>query len=414
MDGSGSILLILFILMIFSALFAGAETALLSLEASKIRAMQERKVMGIGLLEKIKQHPKKLIITILVWNNIINVLIPVLTTVWATNLFGNEYLGVITGVISLLLIIFGEILPKNLAIAHNEKYALMIAPLMYAVMRISFPLVYVLEKFSDALTPHHQKSGITEEEVLALVSMGAENGGITREQKMHIGNLLEFSSITAEEIMTPRTKIQAVENIKTLKEAREFMLENAHTRVPVFQDDLDHITDIITLRDILESSEEYEDEKLVKNLDLRSPYFVPITKKISALFKDFQKQGIHMAIVVDEYGGTAGLVTMEDIFEEIFGDIRDESDEDEDTMIQRIEEKSWRLSPRMTVDEVFENTGIWITEEEDDTEKSLSLFLLEKLERFPRKGESIEFETCTLTIEKIGNKTVELIRLTQK
>ncbi len=414
MDSPGSIMLLLFFLMACSALFAGAETALLSLENTRVRAMQERKVVGVKFLEKIKSHPKKLIITILIWNNIINVLIPVIITVWATQQFGNEYLGLVTGVISLLLIIFGEILPKNIAIAHNERYALLIAPVIYLVMKISYPLVYLLEKFSDMVMPPHQRSRITEEEVLAMVSMGAENGGITREQKMHIGNLLEFSSITAEEVMTPRTKIQAIENTRTLKEARMIMLENAHTRLPVFQDDLDHITDIITLRDILESSEEYEDEKLVKNLDLRSPYFVPITKKISALFKEFQRQGIHMAIVVDEYGGTAGLVTMEDIFEEIFGDIRDESDEEDDTMIKKIEEKSWRISPRMTIDEVFENTGVWITEKEEDSEKSLSLFLLEKLERFPRKGESLEFGTCQLIIEKIGNKTVELIRLIAK
>lgn len=405
-----SILFLLLGLIILSGLFSGSESALLSLEETRVRAMKEKKVTGIHFVEKLKSNPKRLIITILVGNNLVNILIPVLATVWGTKTFGDSALGIITGVLTIILLIFGEIIPKNFALAHNEKFSLLISPFLYFLSKILAPILWVFEKISDLLTPKGAKRSITEEEVLAVVSMGEEQGGISREEKTRIENLLDFSETTVQEIMTPRTKIEALEDGKTLADAREFFLQSSHTRIPVFHSDLDHITDIITLRDILESSEDHADDKLIKNLELRTPYIIPVTKKISSLFAEFQRQRIHMAIVIDEHGGTAGLVTMEDIFEEIFGDIHDETDT-EDFSFEQVNEKNWKLPAKITVEEVFEKTSTWISNEDEDSDKTLSLLLLEKLERFPRKGEIVEFQGAKLVIEKIDEKRIDQIRM---
>ncbi len=405
-----SILFILLGLIILSGIFSGSESALLSLEETKLRAMKEKKVSGIRYLEKVKNDPKTLIITILVGNNLVNILIPVLATVWGTATFGDSSLGIITGVLTIILLIFGEIIPKNFALAHNEKFSLLVAPFIYFLSKLIFPAVWVFGKISDLVTPKGAEQSITEEEVLAMVSMGEEHGGITKEEKMRIGNLLDFSNTTVQEVMTPRTKIEGIEETETFDFAKTFFLKNSHTRIPVFKENLDNITDIITLRDVLEFSEEHSGEKLVKNLELKTPYFVPITKKISTLFQDFQKQHIHLAIVLDEHGGTAGLITMEDIFEEIFGDIHDETDREEKSL-EQVNEKTWKIQPQMTVEEVFEETGIWISSDDNDSEKNISLLLLNKLERFPRKGESVCFEGATLIIEKMNERSVEQIRM---
>jgi len=415
MEDSG-ILIAMFFLILLSGLFSGSESALLSLEDATLRTMKEKKTRGVEILEKLKSNPKRLIITILLGNNIVNILLPVLATVWGTTTFGDGDLviGMVTGGLTFILLLFGEILPKNFAITHNKKFSLIVAPFLFFLGKVLFPLIWIFEKISDAVTPEKEDDGISEAEVLAMVAMSEEHGEITLKEKKRIKNLLDFSDTLVSEVMTPRTKINGFNESDTLKDAKKIFKECSHSRMPIYEENIDSIKKIITLRDIWEASEEHSDEKLVKNLELRTPYFVPITKKISDLFEDFQRQQTHLAIVLDEHGGTAGLITMEDIFEEIFGEIRDETDTEEELESQNIEKGVWKISPRMTIEEICEETKISISENEEDQEKNLSFFVLEKLGRFPRRGETIEFSDVNVVVEKMEGHSVELFRIVKK
>ena len=417
MENSG-ILIAMFFLILLSGLFSGSESALLSLEDATLRTMKEKKIRGIDILEKLKSNPKRLIITILLGNNVVNILLPVLATVWGTTAFSDSnpdiVLGFVTGGLTFILLLFGEILPKNFAITHNQKFSIIVAPFLFFLGKALFPIIWVFEKISDKVTPDIEDAGISEAEVLAMVAMSEENGEITLKEKTRIKNLLNFSDTLVSEVMTPRTKINGFDEMDTLGDAKKIFKECPHSRMPVYEENIDSIKKIMTLRDIWEASEEYSDEKLVKNLELRTPYFVPITKKISDLFEDFQRQQTHLAIVLDEHGGTAGLITMEDIFEEIFGEIRDETDYKEESESENIQAGVWKISPRMTIEEIFEETKIAISEKDEDQEKNLSFFVLEKLGRFPRKGETIEFSKANVVIEKMEGHSVELFRIVKK
>jgi putative hemolysin len=405
-----SILITLLFLIILSGLFSGSESALLSLEETKMRAMKRRNIKGFIFLEKLKAKPKRLIITILIGNNLVNILIPVLATVWGTAQFGQESLGFITGALTIILLIFGEIIPKNFALSHNELFALIVSPFLYLLSRILLPIIILFEKLSDLVTPKENKKTITETEVLEMVSMGEEHGGITKEEKERITNLLNFQNTTVKEVMTPRKQINTLSENDTLKTAKKIFLDNPHSRIPVYKEDIDSIISIITFRDVFEALSKYNEDKLIKNIELKTAYIIPTTKKISSLFKEFQKQRIHIAIILDEYGGTAGIVTMEDIIEDILGDIHDETDQDSNC-VEKVNNNTWTLLPTLTIEEIFESTGIWVDSNINNKNKTISLLILEKLERFPRKGEEILFNKSTFIIEKINKKNVEQIRM---
>ncbi len=421
--GDSSVFIVIAILIIISAVLSGAESAILSLSESKVREMVEKNVRFINYLSSLKKNQKQVIITILLGSNTVNILIPTLGTMWVTENYGETVhvdlaMGISTFVLTFLILFFGEILPKSFAVAYNEKFSLYVSPLLYFLTKVLAPLVWFFEKLSDFITSDVSNNGISEAEVLAMVSMSEEHGEITAKEKTRIKNLLDFSDTLVSDVMTPRTKINSISEDSTLQSAKELFKESPHSRIPVYEESIDKIVKILSLRDIWNASEDHGDNKLVKNLELRTPYFVPITKNISDLFEDFQRQQVHIAIVLDEHGGTAGLITMEDIFEEIFGEIRDETDIDEIEETESVKEGVWKVSPRMTLEEIEEETGVSLytnsEEKEEHSEKNLSFFILEKLGRFPRKGEIIEFKNAEIIVEKIEGYAVELFRIVKK
>jgi len=418
-----SVFIVIAILIMISAVLSGAESAILSLSESKVRAMIEKKVRFVNYLDFLKKNQKQVIITILLGSNTVNILIPTLGTLWVTAKYGETVnadlaMGVSTFALTFLILFFGEILPKSFAVAYNEKFSLYVSPLLFVLTKFLKPLVWFFEKLSDFFTSGRENSGISEAEVLAMVSMSEEHGEITAKEKTRIKNLLDFSDTLVLDVMTPRTKINSISEDSTLLEVKEIFKESPHSRIPVYEETIDKIVKIVSLRDVWNASEEHGDDKLVKNLELRTPYFVPITKNISDLFEDFQRQQVHIAIVLDEHGGTAGLITMEDIFEEIFGEIRDETDFDEVEETESVKEGVWKVSPRMTLEEIEDETGacLYANDEEKEvhSEKNLSFFILEKLGRFPRKGEIIELQNADVIVEKMEGHAVELFRIVKK
>ena len=409
------ILILLVILIILSSFFSGSEAALLSIGRAKVRALREQKKMGAKALEWLKNHPKRLIITILIGNNIVNVLLPVLATLWATREFGDHIIGIVTGVLTLILLVFGEIVPKNIGQLHNQKFALLAAPILYYLTRILAPIVWIFEKFSDVMVSKKRQDPITEDEVLAMVYLGAEGGAIEEEEKELIKNVLEFTDTTTEEVMTPRIDIEAMDANTTLGDAVEFFITHSHSRIPVYEEGIDNIIGIVTIKQALKAWKEYEEHKLIKNIELKMPMFVPTTKKIDNVFRDFQRQRVHMAVVVDQHGGTAGVVTMEDVLEEVFGEITDESDVD-DIVVRKLSDNSWIVPGNIELHEMKDQTGIDLMnhENEQDDDKVLSLFVLEQIEDIPERGDVVETEVADLVVEKMDGHKIEKIRILKK
>jgi len=405
--------LLLFLLLI-SALFSGAETAIMSLEMSRIKALKAKKKRSVEIVEWLKENPRKVIITLLIVNNVLNTVITVLATILTDDLIDGDQKGmaltVVTVVVAFFLIIFGDVLPKSIAVVHREKYSLFIAPFVFFLTKVFVPFIFLLEILINFFTPYKEQQKVTEEEVLAMVSMGEAHGEITSQERDRIESVLELSDTKVSEIMTPRTDITAIEEKEIVETAIEFFRKHQYSRIPVYQGDMDNVVGILTMREILEAAEQKERNRMVKNIEMKSPFFIPITKKIAELLEDFKRQKTHIAIVVDEHGGTAGLVTMEDILEEIFGEIQDETDEDED-LIRKIDENIWASPPNITVEEVYDETGILLDPDENNQGKTLSLLILEVLERFPRRGESIPFPGGTIVIERMGARRVERVRI---
>lgn len=406
-----AMLLLLMVLVVLSSFFSGSEAALLSIGRAKVRALKESGKRGAWCLEHLKRHPKKLIITILIGNNIVNVLLPVLATVVATHQFGDHVLGIVTGILTLILLIFGEIIPKNVGQLYSERFSLIAAPILYGLSYVLFPVVWVFEKLSDLMVSKKSHDPITEDEVLAMVSLGAEGGAIEQEERELIENVLEFTDTTAEQVMIPRIDMEVMEGTTTLGEAVEFFISHTHSRIPVYQENIDQITGIITIKQTLKSWRQYEEDKLIKNLELKTPLFVPITKKIADIFRMFQQSRMHMAIVVDEHGGTAGIITMEDILEEVFGEITDESDDDA-MVIRKLSDTSWSVPGNIELEDISSDMGLDLG---DDTEaKSLSLFILEKTQDIPDRGDIIHADNADLVIEKMDGRKIDRVRILKK
>lgn len=407
------ILISLIISFVLSGFFSSSEVALLSLTDAKVRSLCAQKKRGSKSLEWLKHHPHKLIITILIGNNFVNILASVLATVYVSKNFGSEALGVATGILTMLILIFGEILPKTFAQSHATFFALFSSPIIKCLSYIFFPLVWLLEKLSNLLT-HKKKKNLSEadleSELLALAEIGEEGGALEKGEKNIIENVLDFSDTIVEEVMTPRTHIDALDAETTLDQAIDFAIQHTHSRLPVYEGNLDDITGIITIRDLLEDHKQFDGNKKLKDLEVKKPLFIPHTRKISDALTDFQKQKVQIAVVVDEYGGTEGLCTLEDLVEEIFGEIEDESDLPSN-LIQKLSENTWLIEGKTEIYDICEQTDLEIDEEDS---KAISLLVLEKLGRFPRNGERIDFDNFYVVIDKMDHKKIQRLRLVKK
>lgn len=409
-EPSNLIILFLFISFVLSGFFSASEVALLTLSDAKVRLLSAQKKVGSKSLKWLKDHPDNLIITILIGNNFVNIIASVLATVYVTKKFGSQFLGVATGALTLLILVFGEIIPKIFAQHHSKAFALFCSPILRNLERVLFPLVWLLEKLVKLLKKESKKHFTEEElegELIALAEIGEEGGALGKGERDIIENILEFSDTTVEEVMTPRPKIDAINEKSTLDEAVKFAIEQSHSRIPVFKKTIDNITGIITIRDLLKYHKEYDGQTKLSELDLRKAFTLPYTRKISEALKDFQKHKVQIGIVYDEHGGVEGLVTLEDLVEEVFGEIEDESDISQ-MLIKKVAQNSWRILGSATVEEIEEKINIKL---DDDTSKTISLLVLERLERFPLQGEKVDFCEAEVYVEKMQENKIEAVRL---
>lgn len=400
-------IILLATLLLLSAFFSASETALVSLSPAKVRAMVEQKKSGARSVERLKMHPHKLLITVLVGNNLVNIMASVYATIVFQKVLGNSALGVITGVLTLFILVFGEIVPKAFAQTYAKRISRFFAPPLYLVSIVLTPVVWILDLLVKGLlhfSPDNSQSHhVTEEELKAFVSIGAEEGSIEKDEQELIENVLEFNDTRVEEIMIPRVDIDALPETATMREAVDFAITSHHSRIPVYRDSVDNIVSILMVKDIIQHMKEGHLETVLSSLSLMKPFKIPASKKINRLFHEFQKRHTHLAIVLDEHGGTVGLITMEDILEEIMGEIVDEYDEEEKQEVTKIGTLEVKATGKALIEDINDALDITIPCPEHRT---ISYYITEKLGRFPKQGEAIKGRGFTVVVDKMDTHVI--------
>lgn len=404
-------IIVLILLLCLSAFFSAAETALMSLSKIRLRHMVDEEVKGAEQIEKLVENPSKLLGTILVGNNIANVIASSLATLISIKLMGEGAVGIGTGIISILIIIFGEITPKSLAAQNSEKLSLMVAKPIAFLIIVFRPIVAITTYIANGLItllggkPNKNQPYITEDELKTIVDVSEEEGVLEIEEKEMIYNVFEFGDLQVKDIMVQRVDIAALEQEASYEETMEIIKREQFSRIPVYKETIDNIVGILNVKDLLMLDKEMSTFSIEKYM--REPFYTFEFKKITDLFRDMKKEKNHMAVVLDEYGGTVGIVTIEDVVEEIVGDISDEYDEDE-TEIDVIKEDEYIVSGSVRLDEINDLIGTTIESEEFD---SVGGFIIGQLGRLPEASEQVEYNNIIFKIENIDKNRIRKVRI---
>jgi putative hemolysin len=394
----------LIILLVFSGFFSSAETSLFSISRSKARYLAKQKGKANQLIHRMKSNPHRLLTTVLIGNNVANIAASALATQLALQLFPDFAVGLATGVMTFLILVFGEVFPKSVATNNNVLIARAIIFPLYWFSLLFRPVVFLLD-FIPKLTGRIKKlPSVTEEELMSFVEVVREEGEIKEEEQKLIHRIFEFDDTNASEIMTPRADMFVIEADEPL--GLQAIAEQGFTRIPVIEKTIDNVVGILNVKDILTHQAKHKELPDVRQL-MRPPYFVPEHKKLDSLMQQFKKRKNHMAIVVDEHGGVSGLITLEDALEELVGEIRDETDKEEPLIVKR-KNKEWVVIGKADIDEVNEVIGMNIPDSaEYDT---FSGYVLEQIGRIPSENEEYALGDFQVVIKSMdGNRIKEFI-----
>jgi len=399
----------LVILLFFSGFFSGVETALMSLNMIKVKALLKQDKKGAKALYRIKEKPHKLIITILIGNNLVNIGAASLATVVFMEMFGSKGVGIATGVMTFLILVFGEITPKTFAAQNAERISLAIArPIELLSIALS-PIVKIFElitKLMAKILGSKQEKEPSEEELKTVVTIGAKEGILDKESAEMMHKVLEFRGTKVTEVMTPKANMKMVDGNKKLKEVIDFVVKTPFSRYPVYENDDDDVIGILDVDDILRYAKNKKLETKVKNV-ARKPYFVPESKEIDDLLSEFDKKKIKVAIVVDEYSDVEGLVSVDDILEEIVGDIFDKSDRGSN-YIKNANGKIIRIDAKAPIEEINKVLKLGIKSGRFDT---IGGFVMGKLKKIPEKGEQIKLKNVLIEVDKVTKQGVESVKI---
>lgn len=378
--------------------------------------MEEKKLRGASAVAKIKNAPQRLLITILIVNNLVNIALTVLTTLWATAAFGSKSLGIVTGVLTLIILIFGEITPKTFAQKYNEQFARFISPALLILMYLFSPISWALEKLNQFFIKiagiEHQSNLFTDAEFLAMAEIGEEEGAIEKTEREIIENVLEFGDMVAGEVMTPHSDVRMLADESTIEDAETYILEHGHSRIPIFQkENPNKFIGILTIHDLLHYSKYRDKSEKLKVLEMKQPIFIPETKPVAELFKEFQWKRIHMAIVVNEHGMTSGIVTLEDLLEELVGEIIDESDM-EKQLIKKLNHNTWSVSARVEVEDLSKEIGVIFPKIPEH--KTIAFLILTELGKIPKRGEDVIVSNVQFVVEKVTENRIDRVRILLK
>lgn len=412
MDSSDAIqFLILIILICLSAFFSSAETSMTTVNKIRIQALADQGDKKALTLLNVIEDSGKLLSTILIGNNIVNISASSLATTLTMRLFGNAAVSISTGIITLLVLIFGEITPKTLATVHAEKMALSYAKVIRILMFILTPVIFIINKLAQGvltlmrIDANAKGNTITEHELRTLVNVGHEEGVIESEERQMIYNVFDFGDSQAEDVMIPRIDVTFADVNSSYEDLVGLFRDEKHTRFPVFEDTTDNIIGIVNVKDLLlTSKEDFSVRKI-----LREAYFTYEYKRTSELLMEMKENSVTFAVVLDEYGATSGIVTLEDLIEEIVGDIHDEYDSEEEELREIIPNREYIALGSARLDDLDEILHLNIASDDYD---SIGGYIIEQLDRFPAAGESVTTDGgIRLVVDKAERNRIETVHI---
>lgn len=412
MDSSDAIqFLILIILICLSAFFSSAETSMTTVNKIRIQALADQGDKQALTLLNVIEDSGKLLSTILIGNNIVNISASSLATTLTMRLFGSAAVSISTGIITLLVLIFGEITPKTLATVHAEKMALSYAKVIRILMFILTPIIFIINKLAQGvltlmrIDANAKGNTITEHELRTLVNVGHEEGVIESEERQMIYNVFDFGDSQAEDVMIPRIDVTFADVNSSYEDLVGLFRDEKHTRFPVFEDTTDNIIGIVNVKDLLlTSKEDFSVRKI-----LREAYFTYEYKRTSELLMEMKENSVTFAVVLDEYGATSGIVTLEDLIEEIVGDIHDEYDSEEEELREIIPNREYIALGSARLDDLDETLHLNIVSDDYD---SIGGYIIEQLDRFPAAGESVTTDGgVKLVVDKAERNRIETVHI---
>jgi CBS domain containing-hemolysin-like protein len=392
-------LILLLILLLLSGFFSSAETALFSISQTRARHLAKQNQRSYQLIKRMKDDPHKLLTTILIGNNVVNVAASSIAASLAIGMFENYAVGLATLIMTFLILVFGEVIPKSFATRNNILIAKLTIFPIYWMSILFIPIIWFLN-FIPRITGRMSKTpSATEEELITFVEVVEEQGEIKEEEREMIHNVFELDDTSASEIMTPRADMFVVDAEVPLD--LKAVADSGFTRIPVIEGDIDHVVGILNIKDIFMHQATSENIVDVRSI-MRPPYFVPENKKLDRLLHQFKTRKNHMAIIVDEHGGVSGLITLEDALEELVGEIRDETDKEEPHIVSK-KPKEWLVLGKSDIEEVNEKIGMQIPESKEyDT---FSGFILDKIGRIPEEDEAFTIDGHKVVVmEMDGNR----------
>lgn len=393
-----------------SAFFSGAEIAFFSITETRLKTLADEGHKGAKLGLKLRSNPQRLLSTILIGNNLANILAASLATLIAIRMFGSEAVAVATGLLTFMVLLFGEIVPKTLCAKHSETAVQLLAYPIYFLEQVFFPFLYFLEPFILKLTGGRGLTVpfITEEELKIMLDAGGKAGVLETDEVRMIKNVFEFNDVTAEDAMTPRIYMFALDGNQTLGEAREELFKAKYSRIPIYEGNPDNIVAILYRSHALMELAQNHTQITLKSL-AKPPLFIPSTKTADDLLRQFQQEKRHIAIVVNEFGGVMGLITVEDLLEEVVGEILDEGDLSEE-WIRRTGKNQILVDGRTEVRRINE----FLKVELDEEQNTISGLILEELGHIPAIGEKVHADNCLLIVQEADERSIKGVQIIKK
>ena len=412
---------IFIVLLLISAFFSGSETAFFSLKYSERRKLKEEGKTSRAARSALDLliRPRRLLISILIGNTIVNVSAATVAAFFTHRIMQNTALAdwsflFDVVIVTAVILLFSEIMPKIVAVKRPLSFAINASQSLKIFIIVISPISFLFEQLAQGFAKisgsQKEVPFVNEDELKTLIEVGEEKGTLDKSEREMIHSIFEFRETMAREIMVPRMDMVAVEKDTPIHDVLTLVKAEGHSRIPIYKETIDNIIGILYVKDLLAYSKDQNKTKGLTELS-RKPYFVPESKLIDELLREFQKERIHMAVVVDEYGGTAGLVTLEDVIEEIVGDIRDEYDQ-EKPLVKSVGKNEWLVDGKIDIEELNEQLNLSLPSEEDF--ESLGGFIFSQLGAIPREKEIVQFEDFEFMVEKVVGRRIKSVRIIQK
>ena len=406
----------LILLLLLSAFFSSAETALTIVNKHRMRALAEEGNRNAARVLKLVENPSKMLSAILIGNNIVNISASALATSVTTQVFGSKFIGVSTGILTLLVLLFGEITPKTLATLYSEKISLVYIYIIAPLTAILTPVIWLVNKLSNAvffilrIDPDKANDQMTEGELRTIVDVSVEDGVIETEERSMIHNVVDFGDSKAKDVMIPRADMELVSVDADFDEVVKVFEEEHYSRLPVYDDNKDSVIGIVYLKDLFfyqnQSGRQPESFSL-RNI-MREPFFVYEYQKTSSIMAEMRNRFVSMAIVLDEYATAVGLITIEDLLEEIVGEIRDEFDMYELEAITQVSDNQFEVDASIKLSDLEDNIGVVLESEDYD---SLGGYVIELLDHLPSEGETVKKDGITLKVLSMDKNRIDRVAI---